>query len=453
MCVAAGGTTRKQDRWIRESGTDLCAKAGVRSPQKRYRASVPSADYIPRLADTRLDELFAELPAVLLVGPRATGKTTTARRHARTVVRLDSEAEAGAFRADPDVALRALETPVLLDEWQAVPGVLGAVKRAVDDETGAGRFLLTGSVRADLDTQTWPGTGRLVRVQMYGLTVRETAGRPADQLFLDRLARADMDALPPATDPPDLLGYVELALRGGFPEAALQLARANRRAWLEGYVDQLLTRDVETLYGRRDPRLLRRYFEALALSSAGMAESKTLYEAAGIDRKTAIAYERLLTNLLVLDTMPAWMSNRLSRLVKTGKRYLVDPSLIAAALRLDGAAVLRDGDLLGRILDTFVLAQIRPEVELSPSRPRLHHLRARDGGHEVDLIAELPTNSVLAIEIKATAAPKASDGRHLIWLRDRLGDRFLAGAVLHTGPRPFQLTERIFALPICTLWG
>lgn len=330
--------------------------------------------------------------------------------------------------------------------------MLGAVKRAVDDEPGAGRFLLTGSVHADLDAQTWPGTGRLVRVQMYGLTVREMTDRPSAQPFLDRLVLADLDALTPSTDPPDLLGYVELALRGGFPEAALQLAEANRRAWLEGYVDQLLTSDIETSYGRRDPRLLRRYFEALALSTAGMADSKTLYEAAGIDRKTAIAYERLLTNLFVLDTMPAWTNDRLSRLIKAGKRYLVDPSLIAAALRLDRTAVLRDGDLLGRILDTFVVAQITPEVELSASRARLHHLRARDGGHEVDLIAELPTNDIIAIEIKATAAPNVSDARNLVWMRDRLGDRFIAGAVLHTGPRPFRLAERIFALPICALW-
>jgi uncharacterized protein len=413
---------------------------------------VPPAAYVPRLADTRLEDLFTELPALLVVGPRATGKTTTAHRHARTVVRLDREAEAGAFRADPDVALRALATPVLLDEWQAVPGVLGAVKRAVDDDTGAGRFLLTGSVNADLDAQTWPGTGRLVRVQMCGLTVREMTGGTAGELFLDRLVRADIEAFPAPGDPPDLLGYIEFALRGGFPEAALRLDGAGRRAWIDSYVDQLLTRDVETLVGRRDPRLLRRYFEALALSSAGIAESKTLYDAAGIDRKTAIAYESLLTNLLVLDTMPAWTTNRLSRLAKTGKRYLVDASLIASALRLDEAAVLRDGDLLGRILDTFVVAQIRPEAELSPSRPRLYHLRARDGGHEVDLIAELPENRVLAIEIKATAAPKPSDVKHLTWLRDHLGDRFLAGTVLHTGPRPFQLAERIFALPISTLW-
>jgi hypothetical protein len=366
---------------------------------------------------------------------------------------LDREAESGAFRADPDVALRALATPVLLDEWQAVPGVLGAVKRAVDDETGAGRFLLTGSVRAELDTQTWPGTGRIVRLRMDGLTVREMAGRPAREPFLERLTRADLDALPPAPNPPDLLGYVELALRGGFPEAALLRGDDSRRAWLEGYLDQLLTRDVEALHDHRDPSLLRRYFEALALNSAGLAESKTLYEAAGIDRKTAIAYERLLTNLLVLDTMQAWLSNRLSRLIKSGKRHLVDPSLIAAALRLDQAAVLRDGDLLGRLLETFVVAQIRPEVELSPLRPRLHHLRTRDGGREVDLIVELSADSVVAIEVKATAAPGPSDARHLVWLRDRLGERFLAGAVLHTGPQPFQLNERIFALPICTLWG
>jgi uncharacterized protein len=248
--------------------------------------------------------------------------------------------------------------------------------------------------------------------------------------------------------------YVELALRGGFPDVVLGLTGVSRRVWLEGYLDQLLTRDIEAFHGRpRDPRLLRRYFEALALSSAGLAARKTLYQAAGIDRKTASAYDGLLANLFVLEVMPAWMTNRLSRLVKAGKRYLLDPSLIAVALRLDENAVLREGDLLGRLLDTFVAAQIRPELELASPGPRLYHLRTRDSEHEVDLVAELPANHVLAIEVKATAAPGLSDARHLTWLRDRLGERFLAGAVLHTGPRPFRLAERVFALPICTLWS
>ena len=116
--------------------------------------------YLPRLVDSVLGELVVGLPAVLLVGPRASGKTTTARRHARSVIRLDRPAEAAVVAVDPDVALAGLEEPVLIDEWQVVPDVLGAVKRAVDDDPRPGRFLLTGSVRAELAASGWPATGR-----------------------------------------------------------------------------------------------------------------------------------------------------------------------------------------------------------------------------------------------------------------------------------------------------
>jgi uncharacterized protein len=414
---------------------------------------VPPTDYTPRLIEQRLSGLFEELPAILIAGPRATGKTTTARRHVHSVVRLDRAAEAVAFRADPDAALSAQRGAILLDEWQAVPGVLGAVKRAVDDDPAPGRFLLTGSVRGDLDAETWPGTGRLVRITLHGLTMREIAGNTDGPTFFDKLATGALDAFMLPTDVPDLRGYVELALRGGYPEPVLRLSEEGRRAWLDGYLEQLLTRDVESLDGGRDPARLRRYFQALALDTAGLAEHKTLYDAAGINRKTAVAYDRLLSNLLVLDSVPAWTVNRLTRLVRAPKRYLLDPSLVATALNLDMLAVLRDGELLSRMIDTFVLAQLRPELELAASRPTLYHLREYDGRHEVDLVAEVANGNVFAMEIKATAAPDASDARHLAWLRDLLGERFLGGAVLHTGPRAFSLGDRILALPICSLWG
>lgn len=407
-------------------------------------------EYVHRLADDLLSELMEDLPALMLVGPRASGKTTTAARHADHVIRLDVELEAEPVRADPDAALRRLDGTVLLDEWQHVPEVLGAVKRAVDTDRHPGRFLLTGSVHARFSGAMWPGTGRVVDLPMFGLTERELAGRTARRDFIDLLRTDDPDAFAP-DDPPDLPGYLELALRGGFPDAALGSGGAPRARWLETYLRQLLTHDVHQI-GDPNPSKLARYVEALAASSAGIVQDKTLWQAAGIDKRTASAYDGLLVDLFVLDNLPPWLPNRLSRLVKSPKRYLVDPSLLGAALRLDVDALMRNGDLLGRVVDTFVAAQLRPEVSLRTDA-RLHHLRERDGRREVDLVVELGGGRVVAVEVKASGVVRPDDARHLFWLSERLGDDFLAGAVLHTGPRPYRLGPKVLALPIASLWA
>ena len=187
-----------------------------------------------------------------------------------------------------------------------------------------------------------------------------------------------------------------------------------------------MTRDAVAVAGPRDPARLRRYLEALAVNTAGVVEDKTLYDAVGLERRTAIAYDQLLRNLLILDAVPAWSSDRLTRLIRTPKRYLVD---------------------------TFAAAQIRPELAAARSRPRWYHLRDKGGRHEIDLVIEYGGGRVAGLEIKARATPTSHDARHLEWLRDTLGERFVCGVVLHTGPRASRLSERVFAAPISTLWA
>ena len=343
-------------------------------------------NYVPRIVDEELVEAIREHPALLLVGPRGAGKTTTARRHASSIVRLDSPAEAAAFVADADSALASFDEPVLLDEWQAVPEVLAAVKRAVDEDRRPGRFVLTGSVRADLESETWPGTGRLVRLPMHTLNQRELVGKTSGRNPIDVIAAGEALSLGVAGSAPTLADYVDLTLRGGYPEAAIELGGRGRQRWLASYLEQLITRDAVGLSGR-DPARLARFFEVLALNSAGIVNNATIYDAANVDKKTADAYERLLSDLFVLDAVPAWFTNRLARLVKTPKRYITDPSLVGAALRIDLEGVLRDGDLLGRLLDPFVASPLRPELTATSGRPPLVHGRATCARTQVDLVA------------------------------------------------------------------
>jgi hypothetical protein len=416
-------------------------------------ARVPERRYVKRLADALIDELFAGVPALMLIGPRAAGKTTTAGRHARSVIRLDRPAEAAAVAADPDVALADLDEPILIDEWQAVPEVLGAVKRAVDDDPRPGRFLLTGSVRADMIAAGWPATGRVVRVPLWGLSEREIVADVRCESLIDLLFDGAFDRILLPDEPPNLRRYVELALRGSFPQLALRSVESVRSRWLAAYLDQLTQRDAVAIGGVRDPRRLGRYLRAVAANSAGVAEHKTLYDAAGINRLTAIAYDSLLEALFVIEQVPAWTTNRLARVTAAPKRYLAEPAFLAPLLGLDVRGVLRDSDQLGRLIDTFVLAQLRAEIEPSRIRPTVHHLRLEHGRHEADLVLESGDGRVVAIEVKASSAPDREMARHLVWLRDRLGSDLVAGVLLHTGPRSFRLDDRILALPISALWG
>ncbi|MFT4216946.1 MAG: DUF4143 domain-containing protein [Micropruina sp.] len=408
--------------------------------------------YLPRYVDRALDLLLDELPALMLVGPRGCGKTTTALRRARSVLRLDRPEQASAFRGSPDAVLATYPTPVLIDEWQSEPESMGAVKRAVDAESGPGRFLLTGSVRARLGSTGWPGTGRVVPLPMYGLTVGELEQRGHAADFLERLF-ADQPFPTSRLDPaPTLVDYVDHAVRGGFPDAygLSDFARSN---WYEGYVDQLVRHDVPAAADVRNPTGLALLLRALAFNSAGQPEIGTLSVSAGLDHRTTRAYLDLLEDLRIVERLPAWTANRLSRMVKRQKYYIVDPGMATHLAGDSRAGALRNGDRLGRLIDTFVTAQLRPLLGLSSPAINAFHLRDTNQTREIDLLLESAAGQVVGIEIKAADAVHPRDARHLAWLRDQLGATFHRGVVFHTGTTTYPLDDRIWAMPIAAIWG
>lgn len=127
---------------------------------------------------------------------------------------------------------------------------------------------------------------------------------------------------------------------------------------------------------------------------------------------------------MVIDKLPTWSSNRATRLVRSPKYHLVEPALMAPLLGVDERSILRDADLLGRLIETYVLSQLRVEATVADKAVNLFHLRDKDGTHEVDIIAERADGSIVAIEVKATSAPTIADAKHLLWLKERVGNKF-----------------------------
>ncbi len=392
---------------------------------------------------------------MLVTGPRAVGKTTTAQRLAGSVLRLDRPDERSLVLDDPDAAISVGPFPLLLDEWQHTPEVLGAVKRAVDADGRPGRFIITGSARNDLIAGSWPGTGRFLDIQLWPLTGRERFGDAAAPSLFDRWDTPARFAVP--ADVPDILGYLRIALAGGFPGAVVSTDAERRARWMRSYVQVASTRDLGEFDSgggrRRSPERMRRYLQAYALHSAGIVGDSALAESARLDRKTAAGYHEILSVLRLIEDTPAWRTNRLKRLTATPKRYLTDAGLAAWLAGVDFDAVRHNPDARGRIVDTYVAAQLRAEAEASSRPVQLHHLRTQRGEHEIDLVAEFGFR-VAAFEVKTGSAPTHKDARHIAWLRDQLPpEQFAGGVVFHTGRHRRQIGEGIEAVPIAALWG
>lgn len=405
----------------------------------------------PRAVERLLrSELLVEFPALLVVGARGCGKSTSMAHFADTVLDLSVPGVRLAALEDPDGLLQSASGRVLIDEWQEAPEILGAVKRSIDTHPNKtnGRFLITGSVRAARQATTWPGTGRFIRARMFGLTQGEMSFddryNPVDQLFASQgsvlYQRSDVARL----------SYVERIVSGRFPQVVSLSTRARSR-WFDAYVEQLVDRDaVQLSPTTTHPRILRAVLNSCAARTAGELNREATARDADVDRRTAERYIQLLEDLSIVFRVPAWHDKRLARLNRSPKIHMSDPGMAAHLLYADEQTLTRDATLIGQLFETFVAAELRTYVETAHERTEMFHARDRDG-HEVDLVFER-RGQIVALEVKSSTTVSSPDAKGIRWIRDQVGDRFQFGAVLYAGEVPFRLDHDIWALPISYLW-
>jgi predicted AAA+ superfamily ATPase len=418
--------------------------------------------YIPRIVDGELDELMRQLAAIALEGPKGVGKTVTAERRTTEVRRLDDPVQKALAEADPAQVIRG-GRPVLIDEWQHVPAVWDVVRRAVDGGAGPGSFLLAGSA-APVEAPTHSGAGRIVSIRMRPLSLAER-GLAAPSVSVRDLLGGTRPAIA-GTARLGLEGYAREIVNSGFPGVRHLTGRA-LRIQLDGYLTRIVDRDFEEQGLRvRRPNVLRRWMAAYAAATGTTAsfekirDAATSGEGATPAKATVAGYRDTLEQLWILDPVPGWRvsRNQLARLTESPRHHLADPALAARLLDLDegallgrpGAAASRaDGALFGRLFESLVTLSVR--VYAQSAEARVFHLRTRDGREEVDLIVESLDRRVLALEVKLGGDVRDDDVRHLLWLRERLGDDLLDAVIVTTGQHAYRRPDGIAVVPAVLL--
>ena len=244
---------------------------------------------------------------------------------------------------------------------------------------------------------------------------------------------------------------IERIVGGGFP-AALTRPTARRQAnWYRNYVDAQLQRDVRDMARIRTLDALPRLLGAAASQTARLFNLTDLASHFQLSRPTIGDYVVLLERLFLLNRLPPWHSNRLSRMVKTPKLHVGDSGLAAALLGADTASLAADRALLGQLLETFVFQELLRQASWLDAPTSFFHFRDKDGA-EVDVVIEREAGAVAGVEVKAAATVTSADFRGLRKLAKAAGERFSAGVVVYDGETRTRFGERLYAVPVRRLW-
>ncbi len=411
------------------------------------------ADLYPRHALATVSAALQDTRVVVINGARQTGKSTLARIVAadHTIVDLRFLDDAGtrsAAATDPTAFVRHRGLMVI-DEVQRVPDLMLAIKHAVDSDPSPGQFLLTGSARL-LALHSIPDLlpGRSETVELWPLSQGELHG--TQDRFVEAIFTHGADlAIPPSALVRS--DYIDRALTGGYPEAVSRGDSGRRARFFESYVSDMINRDVRQVTEIERPVDMRRLLNVLAAQMATLPVPGTLAGSLNLPASTLKRYLDLLELLFLVRRIPAWSTNLTTRAVAAPKLIVLDSGLAGHLAGITRRRADHPTAPIGPLLENFVLAELARQLTWGTEPVTLHHYRDRDG-YEVDAVLEHPSGEVVAIEVKAAATVRSEDFRGIRRLARKLGDRLLAGIVLHAGQQPLPFGERLRALPISALW-
>ena len=412
----------------------------------------------------RIVDALEYSPVVLIQGPRQCGKSTLAMEFlsskddnqksnsgqqfkANRYISFDTKEQRQLADFAPSSYLASLPERVIFDEIQKAPLLLEAIKMEVDRNRKPGMFLLTGSCHVlQLDNISDSLAGRMRIIQLDPLTQCEIEQTRPDLLNVLLSGTLTIGRYDEPEQP-----YFHRLTAGGYPEA-LKLPHGSRRTeWYEDYTRSMIDRDLRDISRIQGITSLPTLLKYAALNTSSLFNASSLAAPLEESRPTVAKLISLLEQIFLIERLPAWHSNRNKRLVKRPKLHLLDSGVAVSLLKMSNKAIKDDGYMLGKLLESFVVQELKRQSNWYEGRLSFSHFRDRSG-LEVDLVIEDDNLSVAGIEIKAARTVSKHDFKGLKKLAQLTGERFVGGIVLYDGATCSAFGKGLFAVPLRSLW-
>lgn len=380
-------------------------------------------NYYPRIIDEEIEEYLDDMGAILIVGPKWCGKTTSAKQHSNSMLKLESNRKEYYYNVaefNPDKLLDG-QKPRLIDEWQVIPIIWDIVRNSVDDLQTMGNYILTGSTVVNEEEIEHSGAGRIHRMLMMPMSLYESKESNGLISLKDLFNNPDLN-IDGITSQLSFQELIFAICRGGWPVITTKNRRKSKLRVAKSYVDVICSSDVSNVDGiKRDSSVAKEVLKSYARNISTLASDKTILKDItanfkSIDQRTLSSYMDAFKKLFLIYDVEAWTPNirSASAMRKTHKREFIDPSIAVASLNLSPEKLFNDFETLGFIFETLCIRDLRVYSTSLDGMVRYYNDKY---GVEADCVLELDNGEYALIEFKLGTKEIDKGAKNLLKLK------------------------------------